>query len=343
MVAVQPIPDDEIAAELAASWGAGDPDEPPPAGLTDPVAPAGRRAGTGAGSGLRRRPTDLRQAAELVRPVTLAHEQVLPLSPAFAGLLPGGLPRGATVVVSGAPGPGSGTGATAVALALVASASGAGSWVATVGLPALGLAAAAEAGVAVERLVVIEPPPAEHWGTVVGALVGAFDAVLLGAPARASRAGAVRGRPAEVRRLIARSRERGSVLVQLAGPVLGAAATDGRVRPTIEPSEADLRIAVGPVRWEGLAVGHGLLRRRRATVEVSGRRAATRARRAELWLPDGEGRVRPVEPAEATGHGEVGEVGPDLTPAARPRIRRARRPAPVPRPPAAAGAWPDAG
>ena len=54
---------------------------------------------------------------------------------------------------------------------------------ALVGLPAVGLAAAAEAGVALERLVVVERPPPEHWATVVGALVGAFDAArALGEP-----------------------------------------------------------------------------------------------------------------------------------------------------------------
>jgi hypothetical protein len=381
MTAVQPIPDDEIAAELAASWVPGDPDEAPPGGwrtggstgvVVSRRAPPARRAGPD--------PGDLRRAAELVRPVALAHEHVLPLSPAFADLLPGGLPRGATVVVTGArtdpgvadgrpsPAPGGAvagpdstgatagwgstgstagsgsTGATAVALALAASASQAGSWVALVGLPALGLVAAAELGMALERLVVIEPPPAEHWGTVVGALVGAFDIVLLGAPGRV--------RPAEVRRLIARSRERGSVLVRLDGSAAAAAAGVGvgeGGRAVETTFAADLRVAVGTVGWEGLGVGHGLLRRRRVAVEVTGRRAAVRLRRAELWLPDDEGRVRPVHPGEQAG---------DHVPARRPRVRITRQPVPARaagsavRPgrgaraapvPAAGEAWSDAG
>jgi hypothetical protein len=281
MTAVQPVPDDEIAAELAASW---DPDAdppPPPAGAR--AEPAARREPVVIRrEGGRVDPTDLRRAAERVAPVALAGERLLPLAPAFAGLVPGGLPRGATVVVGGPPeagpsGPTGVTGTTALALALVASASASGSWVALIGLPALGLGAAAELGLALERLVIVESPPAERWGTVAGALVGAFDVVILGRPAPAGRV-----RPVELRRLAARARERGTLLMPLGGSVTG-------VSPILDP---DLRVAVGTIGWEGLEAGHGLLRRRRVTVEVTGRRAAARARRAELWLPDEEGRVR---------------------------------------------------
>jgi hypothetical protein len=383
VAAVQPVPDDEIAAELASSWG---PEGVPPARGAQDRVPIDERAPVlvrRQASG-RLEPADLRRAVERVAPVSLARERALPLSPAFADLLPSGLVRGSTVVVAGAEaglrGPNAGTGlrgpnagagaalgstgSTALALALAAPASAAGSWVALVGLPALGLAAAAEAGVALERLVVVERPPPEHWATVVGALVGAFDVVMVGEPGlrgpnaepglrgpnaepglRGPNAEPGRVRPAEVRRLLARCRERGTVLVQLAGAAGGAPVT-GRSGGGAPAWAADLRMSVATIGWDGLDEGHGLLRRRRVAVEVTGRRAAARVRRGELWLPDDEGRVRPVEPGEVEAR--------DLAAARHQRIRRAaRRPVPVPRgtgaaaagaaPPAVAGAWSDAG
>src|SRR5690606_14054535 len=93
---------------------------------------------------------------ERVRPVDLARDRRLPVLPAFEGLLPGaGLRRGATVAVGARPGV---TGATSLALALAAGASQAGSWVAAVGLGSLGLVAAAELGVSLERLVLVADP-----------------------------------------------------------------------------------------------------------------------------------------------------------------------------------------
>ena len=85
--------------------------------------------------------------------------------------------------------------------ALAAGASAAGSWVGVVGVPSLGLAAAAELGVALERLVLVAPPAPGEWATVAATLVDAFD-VVLAAPPR-------RGGLAMGRRLQARVRERG--------------------------------------------------------------------------------------------------------------------------------------
>src|SRR5207302_7365787 len=80
----------------------------------------------------------------LARPVSLARERTLPVLPALAELLPeGGLRRGSTVTVLGD--------ATSLALALLAGPSQAGSWCAAVGLPSLGLVAAAEVGIVLER------------------------------------------------------------------------------------------------------------------------------------------------------------------------------------------------
>ncbi len=213
---------------------------------------------------------ELGALAERVRPVTLTREQRLPVLPALEDLLPGaGLRRGATVSVGAAHGVG---GATSLALALVARASAAGSWVAAVGVPSLGLVAADELGVALERLVLVAAPERDEWGGVVAALVDGFDLVVLQAGGRGVR-------PGDARRLVARARERGSVLVQL-----GAGWPDG----------ADLALRITRACWDGLDDGYGHLRARRITVERSGRGEAAQPRRAELWLPGADGSVEAV-------------------------------------------------
>ena len=196
----------------------------------------------------------LEDLAQRVRPVTLAREQLLPVPRALEPLLPDrGLRRGGTVAVDGS---------LALALALVASASAAGSWVVAVGLPDLGVVAAAEAGVALERLALVPRVGAAAWGTVVAALFDAIDVVLVRPPARP---------PAGVaRRLAARAKERRSVLL-LVGDAW--------------PIPPDLRLAVTASRWEGLGQGYGRLEARKVEVAVAGRGAAALERRAKLWLP----------------------------------------------------------
>jgi hypothetical protein len=208
--------------------------------------------------------------AGLVEPgTTLAGERLLPVVPAFQPLLPGrGLRRGSTVAVGRS---------AALALALVAGASAAGSWVAAVGLPDLGMVAAAELGIALERLALVPAPGARAWPTVVAALLDAVDVVLVRSPA---------GLPAgQARRLAARARERGAVLVPL-----GA-----------WPAAPDLWLAVAASAWQGLGQGHGRLEARRVEVVVGGRGAAARERRASLWLPapDGTITLAPAAPAPA--------------------------------------------
>lgn len=207
---------------------------------------------------------ELGALAEAVRPVALAREQRLtvlsPLEPLLSG---GGLRRGSLVGVQGPT-------ATSLALALAAGASQSGSWVAAVGLPSLGLAAADGLGVALERLVLVAAPPSKSWATVVASLVDGFDIVLV----RASRS----LRAADSRRLTARARERGTVLIALGGSPAGSDAPD-------------VSFEVVRSRWEGLGDGHGHLRARRVTVEVSGRREAARHRRVDLWLPASGGGV----------------------------------------------------
>jgi hypothetical protein len=196
----------------------------------------------------------LEELAQRIRPVTLAREQLLPVPRALEPLLPdGGLRRGGTVVVDGS---------LALALALVAGASAAGSWVVAVGMPDLGVVAAAEAGIVLARLALVPGVSAAVLGTVVAALLDAIDVVLVRPPTRLSAAVA--------RRLAARARERRSVLLAVGGSW---------------PIAPDLRLTVTASQWEGLGQGSGRLEARKVEVAVAGRGAAVLGRRATLWLP----------------------------------------------------------
>ena len=224
----------------------------------------------------------LAEVADRARPVALAREHVLPVLGPLERLLPGGLRRGVAVQVDGAR---EGVGSTSLALALLAGPSAAGSWAAAVGVPSLGLAAAARYGVDLGRLVLVASPPSEQWGTVVATLLDAFDVVLVRPPAGG------RVRPGDGRRLTARARERGSVLVRLGSP-------------SAWPEAADLALTVTATSWEGLGQGHGHLRARRATVEAGGRRGHDRPRRVDLWLPGPDGRLLPHSELECQTDGK---------------------------------------
>ena len=221
-------------------------------------------------------PAELRQVADRARPVTLARERVLPVAEPLRPLLPdGALARGSAVAVAG-------VGATSLALNLAVGASLAGSWVVVVGLAELGLAAASEAGVDLRRLALVDAPERGRWATVVAALVGGVDVIVVDGRAPLT--------PSEGRRLASRVRERGSVLVAVTPGSLGAVR-----RPGAWPVDVTLSVAAG--RWEGLGDGHGHLRRRRVRVEAEGRGRAARPRRAELWLPSPGGPVASVDPS----------------------------------------------
>ena len=233
--------------------------------------------------------------------MVLAHEQVVPVLPALSRLVSdqhvgGGLVRGSVVRIEG-------VAAASVALALVAGPSAAGSWVAVVGCRDLGLAAAAEAGVVLERLALVAEPSPDEWAGVVAAFVGAVDVVVMG-PTHRVRAG-------DARRLAARARERGTILIQLASNGsrvgVGSRARSGAGAGAIE---ADLRLTGVEARWQGLGHGHGHLQARRLVVEAGGRRRGARPRRVELWLPDARGAITTVAPsptmAAATTDGSRG-------------------------------------
>ena len=100
-----------------------------------------------------------------------------------------------------------------------------------VGRPELGVVAAAEAGLRLERLALV-PRPGADLLAVTSALLDGLDVV---AVAGAERAGI---RAADRQRLAARARQRGAVLVAL-GPWPGA----------------DLELSCADARWHGLGPG----------------------------------------------------------------------------------------
>jgi hypothetical protein len=201
----------------------------------------------------------LRRAAEQAKPVSLAGERSLPVLGALESLLPAGIRRGATATVDGGPG------STSLALALGAAASQAGSWVGVVGAPKLGLLAAAELGLAPERVLVVPDVPAASVATAVAALLDAVDVVYVGGTVAAG----------DARRLVARARERESVLIPLGARW---------------PLGADVRLTVTDPEW----CWDGRLVARRVRVTASGRGVYARERRAALWLPDESGAVAPA-------------------------------------------------
>ncbi|GIF05736.1 hypothetical protein Asi03nite_32740 [Actinoplanes siamensis] len=180
-------------------------------------------------------------------------------------------------------------GGTSLMLALLAAASRAGSWCAVVGLPALGALAAAESGIALERLALV-PEPGSDWPTVVAALIDGVDVVVTAVP------GAVSG--TVVSRLAARARQRGCVLV-----------------PFGDWAGADVTLQVSSGRWEGLGDGWGRLRRREVTVLANGRGAAARPRELTLWMPGvttrpGRPETRSTAPRERPGPSAVPDNRP---------------------------------
>jgi hypothetical protein len=224
----------------------------------DPVSLPGVGRGGGWGAGVRR-------ASDLASAVAAGGvERLLPVAPELLPLLPaGGLRRGSTVAIT--------PGTSSLVLALLAGASASGGWSAVVGMPGLGILAAAQAGVALERFALV-PYPGPEWPAVVAALLDGVDVVVVATP------GPVTGRTAS--RLSARARQRGSVLM-----------------PYGRWEGAELTLAAERGVWEGLGAGRGRLRYRELTITARGRGAAGRPRSVRVQLPDPSGRLAPASAA----------------------------------------------
>lgn len=139
-----------------------------------------------------------------------------------------------------------------LALVCMGAAMPAGAWGAIVGLPDLGIEAARDLGVPIERVALV-PHPGRAWLDVVASLAEAMPVVLAAAPARVS--------AGEAARLAARLRQASSTLL-VDGPWPGAATTVRGVR----------------AEWHGLADGDGRIAAGSLLVEASSGGAPLRAR-----------------------------------------------------------------
>ena len=193
---------------------------------------------------------------------------VLPVAAPLAAALPrGGLARGSVVSVLG-------QGATSLLFALLAGPEA--PWTALVGMPGVGLLAAAEFGIDLDRVVVI-PEPGPDVLQVLSILVDGVDMIAVALPTK------VMPGPSRQRVRTGRLRQRGSVLLVM-GPWPGA----------------DLVLTASWTGFSGLGRGHGRLRDRELTVEVGGRGAAAgRGARATLLLRAGRTAVDIVPAAPA--------------------------------------------
>jgi hypothetical protein len=136
-----------------------------------------------------------------------------------------------------------------------------GEWAAAVDIDAtLGVLAAADVGVALERFAVVRRVPPARWATVVAALLDGVSLVLAEVPRGVSLG--------DARRLEARARERESVLVV------------AETRGAVWPGSARFTLHATGSAWEDR--GAGVLEVRRLRVEAEGRGAAARPRIGEL-------------------------------------------------------------
>ncbi len=206
----------------------------------------------------------------------------LPVPPALAPLLPGGLRRGAVTAVLGS---------TWLVLGVLAHALVDGTWGAVVGHPDLGLLAAARAGVPLDRLGLV-PEPGDRTAEVLAALADGMGAVLVGPRAALP--------VADARRITARARDRGTALLT-----------------TMPWPGAHVVLRASPVHWAGVGTvadaeaGMGRVRHGQTSVVRDGRPGAL----VDLTLPlpcpvDGPTLRHPVG-------GPVSVPGSD-----RPRLRR---------------------
>ena len=203
---------------------------------------------------------------------TTLDTRALPTHPAFAELLPGGaLAAGGVYAVDNS---------TTLALGLLQGPSAAGSWCAVVGVPDLGIEAAAGLGLDLERLVLV-PHPGEQWLSVVSALVDVVSVVLVKPPTREGRA---RLGDAAASKLASRLRQREAVLVSLG-----------------EWPRTDARLTVSASTWAGIGAGFGHLTARQVTVSSESRSWAGRSKSRRLWLPGPDQRLEAVVARDDAG------------------------------------------
>ncbi|WP_418277054.1 hypothetical protein ACNHYB_03835 [Isoptericola jiangsuensis] len=208
-------------------------------------------------------PRPRRSVAESSRDGTVAR----PVHPALASLLPGGvLPVGGVLAVQGS---------TSLLLGLLATPSHEGAWTALVGAPAVGLLAAADAGMALGRTVVV-PAPGPDAPVALAALLDGMDVVVVGPAAVLD--------DVDRRRLSARARQRDAVLVS-----------------TVRWPGAHVTLDARGGSWSGADAGAGWLRRRTLSVLRTGRGAAARPVEIDVEVPLTVSRTTVASTVASTG------------------------------------------
>lgn len=181
----------------------------------------------------------------------------IPVAPALASLLPSsGLERGGVYACAGdAP--------MSLLFSLVATATSVGSWLAFVDVPRVGLMAAHEYGMALQRVMCVNSGGhTQSYAQVVGALVDGVDLVVVSSPACSA---------AEARRVVARAKSSGSVLI-----ILGRA---GQFSP-------DVVLSSSTTEWHF----HTHASSRTMSVQAHGRRVYNQ-RALTVQLPAADGAV----------------------------------------------------
>jgi hypothetical protein len=190
----------------------------------------------------------LRPSAVL-RPATDIARDALPLDPALADILGGGLVRGRSMVCTG-------DAAVALSMRVVARATQDGAWLAVVGVDDLGLSAAAEQGIALHRTVLVSAPRAvREWAAAVATAIDGFGLLMLQVPP-----GITVG---EARKVVARVQARRAVVV-LVDPA--------RQPAVVSAFQPDVALHTSTLRWFGIGDGTGHVRAREVRVVVGGRR-----------------------------------------------------------------------
>ncbi|WP_315770371.1 hypothetical protein [Rhodococcoides kroppenstedtii] len=216
--------------------------------------------------------------APVLEPVPTAAQRptrpVLPVPSALSELLPeGGLARGSVVAVSGA---------GSLLTGILASVTASGRHAAVIGMPRLGLLAAAEMGAQLHRLALV-PDPGSDPVEVAAVLLDGIDLVVLGLGGSAVP-------PSRARAVVARARAKGATLVVTDGRWDGAELTlSARVDGYDGPGSGDRR-------------GRGRVRAVRLGVEVQGRAIRPRT-----------GRLVVASAGEGVEWSTVRESGPTMT------------------------------
>ena len=184
-----------------------------------------------------------------IAPLGLARDRTLPVDDALVELFAEpGLVRGQVLSCRGA-------GATTIAMSLAARPVADGAWLAVVDLPTLGLDAATDLGIPLERVVRVDVAEPSRWADVVAAAADGFEVIIARVPDGAA--------AMPLRKLAGRLRQRGAVMIVVGDP--GAMRCDGTVTGDT-------------VEWSGLGAGWGHLQHRQLLVEASGRRLPGRRR-----------------------------------------------------------------